>query len=180
MSAFVVSEQHITAIVSVAVSGPSDAESQWHGISWSRECEPESTSTVRWMRLATAGLAELRKSDKEITADEFGAILWAENVLSVRYRYPDEDPDSLPGTVGDDGRGEWSVPYRYTWPHNQRRPTAVEALKLLLCLEYQSCEHPEWRQSEAFRICEALKDSIIGALPGYSAAPWEWDPVGAL
>ena len=57
----------------------------------------------------------------------------------------------------------------------------VEALKALDCYEYQSCEHPEWETSEAFEFCRAMRNLLIGCLPGYDAAQWEWDdaPVAA-
>jgi hypothetical protein len=46
-------------------------------------------------------------------------------------------------------------------------------LKAISCYEYQSCEHPGWRKSEAHAFCEALRDMAIGCLPGYDDAPWE-------
>lgn len=181
MSAFVVSKQHIDALVSVAIHGPSDSASQWREFSWARSCEeyepnpqwaPGYTTDTRWVKLATAGLSELAKTENEVTADEFGFILWAENVASVRYRYPGEDIDTLPGTYAEDGRHEVSHGYSYS-PSRRTRPTTVEAFKLLNCLDYQSCEHPEWRESEAFAILAALKDALVYCLPGYSEAAWE-------
>lgn len=41
-------------------------------------------------------------------------------------------------------------------------------------LEYQSCEHPGWRESEAARFCDALRSHLIARLPGMDEAPWEW------
>jgi hypothetical protein len=182
MSAFVVSKSHIDAIVSVAIHGPKDTDSQWHGFSWARSCEsyqpypdicPDVWSEVRWMKVAPAGLSELATREGEITADELGFILWAENVASVRYRYPDVDTDEMPGTYDDD-QPEVTHGYTYTDRPRQPRPTAVQALKLISCLDYQSCEHDGWKDSEAFAILASLKDNLIGCLPGYSDAPWEW------
>lgn len=182
MSAFIVSKQHIDALVAVAIHGPEDSASQWHEFNWSRTVEsfqpypehcPEYWTDVAWFSLATAGMAELIKSKTEIAADEFGFLLWAENVASVRYRYPNDETDELPGAYAADGRLEVSHGYTYSKPSG-RRMTAVEALKAISCLSYQSCEHPAWKESEAFRILEALKDNLIGCLAGYSAAPWEW------
>jgi hypothetical protein len=185
MSAFVVSKTHIDALVSVAIYGPTNGESQWRGMSWSRPCEPyapspdypQYTTSVRWMTLATAGLSELAKRDDEITADELGFILWAENVASVSYRYPDDTPETLPGTMVQTEAGmvaECTQGYKFERMFG-RQPTAVEALKLIACLDYQSCEHEGWKDSEAFRILEGLKDALINQLAGYSAASWEWN-----
>ncbi len=40
---------------------------------------------------------------------------------------------------------------------------------------YQSCEHPDWPDSEAAAFCQALQSRSITCLPGYAAAPWEID-----
>jgi hypothetical protein len=51
--------------------------------------------------------------------------------------------------------------------------TPVEVIKACDCLNYQSCEHPTYEQSEAKRLINAIKSAAIGALPGYRAAAWE-------
>ena len=38
--------------------------------------------------------------------------------------------------------------------------TAAEAFMYLSCLSYQSCEHPEWEQSEACRLIEQTERSM--------------------
>ncbi len=66
----------------------------------------------------------------------------------------------------------------YVYPATEMRftkqPTAVEGLSAIKCYEYQTCEHPEWEQSAAHAFCDALRDLLIGCLPGYEAAPWTW------
>lgn len=92
-------------------------------------------------------------------AGEVGAMLWRENDRSVSYRYSE----------GPTGYGT-DVPYE----HKQRpvlSPVAV--LKALDCYEYQTCEHPDWRQSQAYQFCDSLRRLVIGALDGYEAAAWE-------
>lgn len=107
-------------------------------------------------------------------ADIIGRLLWQENVASVAYRYADSafldgTLSGLPGPCDFDHETlnlyacpVWAPPFN-----------PVVALKALQCYEYQSCEHPTWRESDAFRFCEALKDTLIAYLPGYDAAPWE-------
>ena len=43
----------------------------------------------------------------------------------------------------------------------------VKILAAINCYEYQACEHPEWKTSEARDFCEALRDRMIRMLPGY-------------
>lgn len=101
------------------------------------------------------------------TADEVGAMLLAENIMSVRHRYPDCEYDQLPGTVPT----QHAIGYRYRFP--RVRLNAVQVLKALNCYEYQSCEHPGWNDSAAKRFCEVLTSYAIGELPGYDEAKWE-------
>lgn len=100
--------------------------------------------------------------------DGVGLMLLTENVNSVRYRYEDTPLDHLPGPL----TAYWTKPYSYS-PMG-KVPTAVQGLKLVACLDYQSCEHPGWEASNAHKFCESLKDALINVLPGYEEAPWEW------
>lgn len=102
-------------------------------------------------------------------ADQVGQMLLGECVRSVSYRYPNDPLTELPGRTD----AEWIIPY--TFYLMGRRPTPVQALKLISCYKYQSCEHPEWESSEAQAFCEALTATLIQNLPGYEEAPWEWE-----
>jgi len=150
VSAFVVSQEHVTAIVRAGLT----PAMQCHGLRWDAE----------------GGRNELRLE----TADQVGQMLTDECVRSVSYRY--DGAESLPGSYPDglEGFGDWFEPFHYSAMQRGRCPSPVETLKLLDCLEYQSCEHPEWAGSEARAFCDALRRSMIGCLPGYDAAPWEW------
>lgn len=101
--------------------------------------------------------------------DKVGQMLLDQCVASVRYRYPnEEDPDDLPGPISN----EWQVPFSFR-PLG-RVPTPVEALKLIRCYDYQSCENPEWETSEAKAFCDTLFVCLVHAVPGYEEAGWEW------
>lgn len=94
-------------------------------------------------------------------------MLLAENIRSVAYRYQDSGLDSLPGPVPTPNPDE----YRYRAPG--RSFSAGEALQAIGCFDYQSCETADWRQSEAFAFCEAIKEYIVGSLyPDPGEAPW--------
>jgi len=100
--------------------------------------------------------------------DEVGRDLLDENVRSVRHRYPGDE--RLPGP----NDAYWLEEYHYAYVGG-RLPTPVEGLKLIKCYEYQSCEHPEWEASKAKEFCDRLRHLLIGELPGYEEAPWEWE-----
>jgi hypothetical protein len=51
-------------------------------------------------------------------------------------------------------------------------PDPVIVLKAIACLEYQSCEHPDWPTSQARQFCQELRERCIDRLPGYEQAPW--------
>lgn len=104
------------------------------------------------------------------TIDEVGQMLLDECVKSVCYCYEDHTITELPRRTN----AEWLMPFKYKLTH--RCPTPIEALKVISCYEYQSCEHDEWKASEAKAFCSALRHCTINRLPGYDeAAGWEWD-----
>lgn len=145
MSAFVVGKEHINAMIQ---AGRRTSEHPY---------------TLRWRH--EGHCYELT----EVTEARTGRMLIDECVRSVRYRYPVENDDNLPGPIGSYWLDEYKAPGYFG-----RQPTAVEALKLISCYEYQSCEHPDWEASEAFAFCAALRHALIAQLPGYQDAPWEW------
>lgn len=168
MSAFVVSKDHIDAMVQAGLSGSS------FKLTWRHDGEHH----------------ELTHAN----ADQVGAMLWAENVASVEHRYSPPGREAIYGE-GWESEADFDLPgkYRvetiapgvapievpewiggYTFPLGRVKQLApVAVLKAIDCFEYQSCEHPEWEGSEARAFCEALRDDMIGRLPGYSEADWE-------
>jgi hypothetical protein len=144
MSAFVVSKEHIDAIVAAAM--PSGAQEGCY-----------------WYRGGNGKYADYTN------ADEIGRMLWDECVRSVSYRYPDNDP--LPGgAYFDDGTPESEA---YVFPLLKApKLEPVAALKAIQCYEYQSCEHPGWDTSEAKTFCSYLIEHLIQKLPGYAEAAW--------
>jgi hypothetical protein len=88
-------------------------------------------------------------------------LLMTENINSVRYRYP--------GSAGTD---EKMIEEAGQKTRNVSVPSWVEALKLLACLEYQSCETPSFEQSAAAYAIRSLRNYLVTALPEYREAPW--------
>jgi hypothetical protein len=99
-------------------------------------------------------------------ADIVGQMLQDENVRSVSTRYEDDKLTNLPGTGAD-----WVIPYHFNWIDGL---SAVRALKLIDCYDYQSCESEDWKQTEAYAFCDALRQRLIGCLDGYDSADWEY------
>jgi len=148
MSAFMVSKSHINALVAVAYYGPAGAHSRYWYAPYFHD-------------------HKLQRED----LDELGDMLVKENLSSIHARYPDtiSNPDATPGPCNN----YWLEPFQFA--DGSKRPNVVQALKLIACYEYQSCEHDEWERSAARRYCEGLRHALINCLPGYEEAPWEWE-----
>ena len=154
MSAFEVSDTHIDILVSAALQ----RDRYGYTLSWYFG-EVPGTYPGEALPSGEDYEAALKRTKREVTddnAETWGAALLAENRRSVNHRY-DED--------------EIETPYVFTQYDGQFNPVAV--LRAISCYEYQSCEHPEWKTSEARAFCAALTDRMIGILPGYDKAPWE-------
>lgn len=101
-------------------------------------------------------------------ADRVGQMLMDECVRSVAYRYDGSDLTDLPGRADAD----YVLSFKHRLMHSVN---PVVVLKQISCYEYQSCETPDWEETEAHAFCQALRKHMIGKLPGYEAAPWGWD-----
>jgi hypothetical protein len=143
MSAWVVEREHIDVLIAFGLSKPSEKPY------WRRESYAEPFGSV-------VGYAELRHD----TADEVGGMLWQENVASVCARYEDDTAD------------DYAEVFDYAYRDPGCVMTPGEALKAIGCLEYQSCEHDGWADSEAKRCLDALEARAVGML---YEGPWGWD-----
>ena len=155
MSAWIVSKEHIDALVSAALV-----------------VAQENRSSFRWADADGNHSHELTYTDTE-RATQVGKMLWAENLASINARYVDtiDHPENCPGP--NDFEGVSTVD-KYRFTRTPRIPP-VAILKAISCYEYQSCEHDEWKTSQALQFCESLTGSMIGLLPGYDEAPWGLD-----
>jgi hypothetical protein len=104
-------------------------------------------------------------------ASIYADILYQENIRSVRGRYPDDKWDGLPGPIVKplhiviDPRDQTLAKYRLS-------PVAI--LKMCDCLEYQSCENEDYRQTVAFALLDSIRGAAIRHLTGYEDAPWDY------
>lgn len=115
----------------------------------------------------------------QLTRDGLGSILMRENIRSVRYRYGDDGhriywgedhgmdavpPDDLPGPT--DQSRVWN--YRFRMIHQELDPAWV--VSCADCLEYQSCETPDYRDTLAYAVLQGIRESAVRALT--ADAPW--------
>jgi hypothetical protein len=152
MSAFEVDKTHIDVLVSAAlIRRHGDTLSWYHG-------EIPGTQPGEMLPGRDDYLAALKKAKREVTRENagmWGALLVAENRRSVNWRYEEDEIEE---------------PYEFTEYAGTFNPVAV--LSAISCYEYQSCEHPGWKTSEARSFCEALHAQMVRMLPGYGT-PWE-------
>lgn len=106
-------------------------------------------------KVIEAGIRTRVIEPDDATAD--GKLLLEENVRSVRYRYP-EDPNDLPGPILGDGVTFDDYVNAYTF---LRSDASTGELKgAVECLDYQSCELPDWETSHAGRMVRAIEDRL--------------------
>ena len=150
MSAYVVDREHIIYLVRAAQA----LSITRYGMSWYHDGQHH----------------ELKGGDltEEIRVAN---MLWQENITSVRYRYPDDTFDTMPGPIGE------------TYVMDERDLTffwdafnPIQVIKSCNCYEYQACEHPGWETSEAHCFIDSLKEHAMRSLPGYDDAEWGAPP----
>lgn len=153
MSAFIVDPIHIDALVTAGLEF-----SRPYGLHW-YDVDPD--------ELDHDDVADHHHELTYETAGRTAVMLYAENCASVLYRYPQDTIQSAPGLI------DKPTPDEYEFRKLPGTPKPVDVLSALACYEYQSCEHPGWKTSEAKRFCDALRAACIRRLPGYENAPWE-------
>lgn len=119
-------------------------------------------------------MTEQRQTIK--TAQEMAETLARANLRSVGYRY-EMDEDTTAKEFRTDCETAEDFVRRVvaeTWGPSEL--TAVMALKMAHCLNYQSCEPADWEGSPAQRLVAEIEDMAISRLPGYDEATWDYEP----
>ena len=154
MSAWIVDDRHIDAMLSAAMNYSRRSGSVF---AWLKPAAPEPDGYQRgdpWGPEAVEIAISRRQELTTANASNIGRMLLLENYRSVSHRYNDDL--ALP---------------EYIYRHNSDID-AVGILKAIDCYSYQSCEHPGWEGGSAYAFCEALRRKAISHLPGYDVAPW--------
>lgn len=113
-------------------------------------------SPLTWPVPSTTPPGEERLTDA--TADRVGAMLLEANERGVNALYNSTAKET-----------PWTEQYRFHRLSGKASPLLV--LKAISCLEYQSCDAPDWNLSEAFMFCAALRTRAVNRLPGFDDAP---------
>ena len=100
-------------------------------------------------------------TSKGVNVKEVGKTLFDENLRSVNHRYPQDAKGRQPK-------------FRL---HTDAEMAAAAAdpvviLKLVNCLDYQSCETDDYKKTPAYKLLESIKSAAISKLAGYENAPW--------
>ncbi|GAA0547375.1 hypothetical protein GCM10010172_31450 [Paractinoplanes ferrugineus] len=96
-------------------------------------------------------------------ADETGRMLWKENLVSVAYPYPYDRDGDRPGPI--DFRDRHVGTYRFQPYPGPVDPEVVAAAGASLA--YQSCEHPGWTSSTAYRWTTHLRAQATARVAAY-------------
>lgn len=97
------------------------------------------------------------------SVQEIGEILLNENIESIRFRYPDDRENYMGFEI--DERAAFL------------RPALVQIVKAANCLEYQSCEHNDYQQSEAYRMTKAVSALALRLLSIAEKRLWSEDTI---
>jgi len=94
-----------------------------------------------------------------------GNMLWKQCVKSVKYRYGGP-ASKLPGHKSGKFKFE-DVPLTYPEPFDW-----IQLIQSVHCYEYQSCEDPDWKPSEAHEFCKCLIEFALVHLTHNKACVW--------
>jgi len=158
MSAYIVDRRHIDYLLT---AGFRLAYPPYGPMRWQSPDETPADVHQAGSPWGPGYLAHIHKVQRTLeagTADMVGAMLWEQNYRSVNFRY---DEEGWKNAVPD-----------YTYSEFYGKIDPVQVLKAISCYRYQSCESPDWDETEAAAFCDALESYAIKALPGYDAASW--------
>jgi hypothetical protein len=100
---------------------------------------------------------ELEKITAE-NADTFGQVLADENCRSHNYRYADENTDALD----------------YVFRPFPIELTTGELIRACACLDYQSCETPDWHKTHAYQILLHIRSRATYETKEYETCESAW------
>lgn len=147
MSAYIVGKAHIDYLLS---AGMSRSILGIYGPMYWFDADPDSSTYQEGEAIPVSSIQWAQGHKRELThatAGLVGAMLALENQRSVNHRYAEE---------------ELEEPYLFAEVRGPFNP--VDVLKACKGYEYQSCEHYEWRTSEAKAFIDALREHAIGQL----------------
>ena len=108
-----------------------------------------------------------RAKMNETTPGAVAVMLYAANIKSVAERYEgrQETPEAI--KILPISRNLFVKD-----PEIWTLADFAQAYKSIDCYEYQACDADDWNESEAKGFCDALRDYLSRAIPGYEEAEW--------
>ena len=88
-----------------------------------------------------------------------GSVLRDQNARSIEHRYPDTQTNNDMGNKS---------PYRFKGCTIE--PTPAMVIHAADCYSYQACETPDWKDTLAYAICDAVREAAIRVL--IEGQPW--------
>jgi hypothetical protein len=99
-------------------------------------------------------------------------MLHFENMRSVDHRYRD-NPEAVADFTAYYACHPVTLRQIERW---EKEPlTPGQFFKALDCYEYQACECDDWKQSEAYKLCEKMRGQVCARVAGYESTPWGID-----
>lgn len=198
MSAWVVSQGHIDAIINWWVNENMELK--------------EHISNSEWNIYGKRRKLLIEDLRLEQSRQRLGEILLNENIISVDYRYPEDNPkgeirdiidalrnndrpwregklSTLPGNtegISDDVLELTNLGGFVHDPNRNRGISIGQFVNCIHCLQYQSSEHPEWEDSDAWWILNNMElaatrhllnmDLLRKIIPGNAKRIYKRDP----
>ena len=126
---------------------------------------------------------EWRKNDNILTAQNVAKGLALENIRSVAHRYPNAKDGQRPGPNLKDAdiveacqiyAGHFAKRLGGVVVMAEDVLEPIQVLKLVRCLDYQSCETDDWEMTLAAQQLRWISGEAISRLPGYEGADWSF------
>ena len=92
-----------------------------------------------------------------LQAEQDGQMLWAENFLSVNFRYKESDHSPA-----------------YKFERINEKINYLQALKFVHCLDYQACETDDYNESKAYKLLLKMAWNLTCMIPEYDGLQWEY------
>jgi len=143
-------------------------------------CNPEHFAALAWRATEyghrNAVIPGLRMSDRYETAQRIARELAAQNIRSVATRYPGDKDGERPGPcMGAQEIMDEAARIADAMCIRPPQLSTVAYLKMCDCYEYQACETPDWRETDAHHQIMWIRKALIREMPGYDDAPWSYE-----
>lgn len=167
MSAFLVSAKHI-AIICNAVTF--DQRNKKIFIQWLDEIKKSVHFPDSVVEFEKQFIQEIHDFQDEFSQiDNFkllAKILANANFVSLKFRYPEQDHGDIELYL--------SRVHKFSMRDDlgAKDLNIIQFLKFVHCLNYQSCEHPDYKKSFAYKFTTLVDEYAIYHSPEYMQAEW--------